>query len=119
MCENVELIVDWSDVHDYLGLTLDYTYRKDRYVKLTMYNFLEDILKEVDKEGDMNGEYMTSAAVNLFTVVETSEKLSVNKADYFHRIVARLLFALKWARPDLKLVVAYLCKRVKCPNKAD
>ena len=68
-----ELTVNCTDVHDYLGLTLDFTHRKERYVKLTMYNFLEDILKEVDEKGDMAGECVIPAAENLFTVVETSE----------------------------------------------
>ena len=114
-----KLTVNRSDVHDYLGLQIDYTHRKDRYVKLIMYDFLEDILKEVNEKGDINGEYVTPAAANLFTVVETSEKLSANKADYFHRIVVRLLFASKRARPDLQVAVAYLCTRVKFPNEAD
>ena len=79
--------------------------------------FLEDIL-EVNKKGDINGECVTSAAANLFNIVESSENLSVNKADYFHRIAARLLFASKQARPDLQVAIAYLCARVKCPNEA-
>ena len=84
-----------------------------------MYNFLEDIVKEVGKKGDTNGECVTLTAANLFTVVETSEKLSVNKTDYFHQLVARLLFALKRARPGLHMAVAYPCTRVNCPNKAN
>ena len=114
-----ELTVNRSDVHDFLGLQLDYMHRKDHYVKLTMCYFLEDILKEVDEKDDMNGKCVTPAAANLFTVVQTSKKLSVNKADYFHRIVAGLLFASKRARPDLQVAVAYVCTRVKCPNEAD
>ena len=114
-----ELSVNRSDIHDYLGLCSDYTHRKECYVKLTMYNFFKDILEEIKEKGNMNGECVTPAAVNLFTVVETSEKLSVNKADYFHRLVTRLLFASKRARPDIQVAVAYLCTRAICPNEAN
>ena len=67
----------------------------------------------------MNRKCVTPAAANSFTVVETSKKLSVNKANYFLWLVARLLFASKRARSDLQTAVAYLCTRVKCPNEAD
>ena len=40
-------------------------------------------------------------------------------ADKFHRTVARFLCAGKRARPDIQVVVAFLCKRVKEPNNGD
>ena len=40
-------------------------------------------------------------------------------ADFFHRIVAMFLYVAKRARPDLQVAVAFLCKRVKCPNVGD
>ena len=52
-------------------------------------------------------------------MIEISENLEVDKADSFHRMVARLLFAAKRARPDIQVAVAYLCTRVKYPNEAD
>ena len=39
--------------------------------------------------------------------------------DLFHRIVARFLYVDKRARSDLQVVVAFLCKRVECPNIDD
>ena len=44
-----ELTVKWSDMYDYLGLYLNYTDRKDHYVKLKMYDCLKDILNEVNE----------------------------------------------------------------------
>ena len=66
-----ELTVNDIDVHNYLGLTVGFTHPKERCVKLTMYNFLNDILMGVDKKGDMVEQSITQAAENLFTVIET------------------------------------------------
>ena len=46
-------------------------------------------------------------------------KLDASTADLFHCIVAKLLYVAKRARPDLQVAVAFLCKRVKCPNVGD
>ncbi|MGK3737709.1 MAG: hypothetical protein ACI90V_004556, partial [Bacillariaceae sp.] len=104
-----------GDIHDYLGLTIDYS--ENQKVKFTMYDYLEDILEEMP--GDMNGTSPTPASDNLFDVDEDSPALSEKEADFFHRTTARLLFAAKRARPDLQVAVAYLCTRVKSPNQSD
>ena len=69
-----------------------------------MYNFFKDILKEVNEKGDMTREYVSPVAENLFTIVGTSEKLSVNKANYVH-IVVRLLFASKSTKIKINAVI--------------
>ena len=71
-----------------------------------MYDFLEDILKEVDEKGDMLGTAITPASDKLFETDEKSEKLPPKEANYYHRIVARLLFASKRARPDILTAVS-------------
>ena len=48
-----------------------------------------------------------------------SPNWSTKDAKLFHRHVARLLFASKRARPDIQVCVAFLCTRVKSPNKQD
>ena len=47
-----------------------------------MYDFLEDILKEVDEKGDMNGTAATPASDKLFEVNKNSEKLPQKEAGY-------------------------------------
>ena len=111
------VIITEGKVHEYVGMTLDWS--NDSYVKITMYDFLEDILKEVDEKGDMNGTSPTPASDKLFETDKNSEKLSEKEADYYHRIVARLLFASKRARPDLLTAVSYLCSTVKSPTISD
>ena len=83
-----------------------------------MYDYLKDILKEADERGDMN-ETAVTASDDLFTVDESSPKLSDEMSDYFHRVTARFLFAAKRARPDIQVAVAFLYTRVKCLTESD
>jgi hypothetical protein len=103
-----------GDIHDYLGLTIDFS--KKGTVKFTMYDYLEDILSEMP--ADMKGTSPTPASDRLFDAEEESPPLNEKEADFFHRTTARLLFAAKRARPDLQVAVAYLCTRVKSPNQS-
>ena len=82
-----------------------------------MYDYLEDILSETP--ADFDSEDVTPAISELFTVNLTQQKLDAATADLFHRIVARLLYVAKRTRPNLQAAVAFLCKRVKCPNIGD
>ena len=76
------LTITRGPIHDYLGMTLDWS--NQDYTKITMYDFLQDILKEVDEKKDMKGTAATPASPNLFEVDEESPKLSQSEADYFH-----------------------------------
>ena len=102
-------------IHEYLGLTLDYSVKGK--VIFTMYDFIEDILNEVPD--DMGGTKPTPAKSNLFTIDDTSEPLDTKASEFFHRTTARLLYAAKRVRPDLQLVVSFLCTRVKRPTVQD
>ena len=82
-----------------------------------MYDYLEDILDEAPAYFD--GEDVTPAVSELFTVNLTLRKLDASTAEVFHHIVAKFLYDAKRARPDLQVAVAFLCKRVKCPNIGD
>ena len=96
-------------------MTIDWT--TEGNVVFTMYDYLEDILAETPL--DFDGEDVTPAISELFFVNETHQKLDATTADLFHRIVARFLYVAKRARHDLQVAVAFLCKRVKCPNIGD
>ena len=92
-------------------------YSNEDYVKFTMYNFIEDVLKEA--KDDMNRLLPWPADSKLFTVDWESPRLSAEDADYFHIMTARLLFACKRVRPDIQVGVAFLCTRVKDPTEED
>ena len=53
----------------------------------------------------------------LFTVYKTSLRLGTVKANLFHSMTARLLFAVTQAQPDIQVTVAYLCTRVCEPTE--
>ena len=73
------LTVTKGKVHNYLGINIDYG--NENYVKLTMYDYIEDILKEARK--DMNRTCPTPALGTLFNVNKQSPKLNAEDAEYF------------------------------------
>jgi hypothetical protein len=60
------LVVNRGKVHDYLGMTLDYSV--EGKVKILMKKYIEEMLEELPD--DMNGKTATPAANHLFTVSE-------------------------------------------------
>ena len=104
-------------VHDYLGMTIDYS--RENMVMITMFDYLQDILANIPDTLKTNKGCPTPAAAHLFQVNDKAEKLNKQDADIFHRTVARLLFAAKRARPDIQTAIAFLCTRVKSPDVDD
>ena len=93
-------------VHDYLGMTLDYSLPGK--VAFTMFDFLEDVIVEApDNLKKSRSQY--PATQNLFKVNQSSPLLPNKDSELFHRLVARLLFASKRGRPDIQVSVAFLC----------
>jgi hypothetical protein len=109
------LTVTWGKVHEYLGMTLDFS--KPEKAMILKIEYIDNILKDMSTEFD--GYAATPAANHLFMVNENATKLDEDKADMFHHNVAKLLFLCKRARPDIQTAVAFLCTRVKGPDTDD
>ena len=109
------LTVNRGKIHDYLGMTLDFT--EDGKVKIKMLDYVEKMLAETPKE--MDGKAPTPAANHLFDVDEDSPLLEEARAQVFHTFVAKTLFLCKRARPDLQTAVAFLTTRVREPTEDD
>ena len=109
------LTASYGKVHEYLGMDIDWS--TEGMVVFTMYDYLEDILTESPPEFD--GEDVTPAVSELFTVNMTHQKLDTPTPELFHLIVAKFLYIAKRARPDFQVAVTFLCKLVKCPNVGD
>ncbi len=63
---------------------------------------------------------MTSPAhPKLRDVDEECDKLSGVKRDGFHSIVAKLLWIMKRARPDLETAIDFICNRVDKSDEDD
>ena len=103
------LTVTRGKVHDYLGMTYDYTILGK--VKITMLDFVQGMLDECP-EDLMKGPSATPAANHLFNVDPECNKLSNEKASRFHHLTSKLLYLSKCARPDLQTTVLFLMTRV-------
>jgi len=113
-----KMTVSRGKVHQYLGMTLDYRVRGQ--VKISMFDYIKEILTAFDKADPKGGGVKSSAAPeNLFRVDEDCEKLPPNKSVEFHNLVAKTLYATKRARPDTCTSIAFLTTRVRAPDKDD
>jgi len=112
------MVVSRGKIHKYLGMTLDYSVRGQ--VKISMFDYVDEILAAFDKAEPKGGGTKSSAAPeNLFTVNEDCEKISQDKVVQFHNLVAKTLYATKRARPDTCTAIAYLTTRVREPDTDD
>jgi Reverse transcriptase (RNA-dependent DNA polymerase) len=113
-----EMKVSRGKVHKYLGMTLDFTERG--IVKISMFEYVEEILATFDKADPKGGGTKTSAAPeDLFKIDQDCEKLGQNRAVEFHNLVAKTLFATKRARPDTCTSISFLTTRVRAPDRDD
>ena len=63
----------------------------------------------------MKEESATPDAHHLFYIAEDATKISQADAVLFHPFVAQLLYISKRARPDIQIVVSFLCTIVIGP----
>ena len=102
-------------VHDYLGMTLDFT--KPGVAQITMQPYIENVLKALPD--NMSGVSPTPAANHLFDVNPDLPPLNDKDQEFFHHVVAQLLFRCKRGRPNIQTAVAFLCTRVQHPTTED
>jgi hypothetical protein len=112
-----DMIVSRGRVHDYLGMTLDFTNKGE--FKVTMIDYLKGVLNDFPEI--ITGTAITPATTNLFDVRPDNEQkfLGEEQARAFHQSVAQLLFATTRARKDTQHTVAFLATRVKSPDEDD
>ena len=67
----------------------------------------------------MKGSKSTAAPKNLFEVDDKCPALDKSKKEAFHRLVAKVLFATKRARPDTATAISFLTTRTQKPDKDD
>ena len=105
-------------VHEYLGMTIDF--RVKGQVKITMPKHIQALLDFFDKISPKATGTKTSAAPkDLFTVDDNCKKLSKERLEQYHSIVAQALFSTKQARPDNGTSILFLTTRVREPNEDD
>ncbi len=102
-------------VHDYLGMTFDFSFTKE--VRVNMWDYLRNVIKEFPEE--ITGVCATPAGDYLFKVRDDGKKLNEEQAEAFHHTVYQLLFAANRARRDIQTAVSFLTTRVKDPDEDD
>jgi hypothetical protein len=106
------MAVSRGKIHKYLGMTLDYSVPGQ--VKITMLDYVNEILAAFDKAEPKGGGTRTSAAPDsMFKVDEYCEKLTQANAVEFHNLVVNTLYATKRSRPDTCTAIAFLTTRVR------
>jgi hypothetical protein len=103
-------------VHDYLGMTHDFSNTGE--VAVTMIDYIKSVLHDAPKE--MRGSAATLAANHLFKVNQVDPVLlGKENADIYVHIVMQLLYLSQRARPDLRTAVSFLCGRLTKPDADD
>jgi hypothetical protein len=101
--------------HVFLGMSV--TYKDDGTVQIIMKDHLQSAITVFDD--DITTSVTSPAQRDLFEVDNTREKLSIEKSENYHKVVAKLLHVSKRARLDIQLPVSFLCTRVSCSDISD
>ena len=85
--EIAPLTVTRGKVHEYLGMTIDYS--EEGKVKFTMYDYIDDLLEELPPH--MQGSAASPAAAHLFeTNTEDPKLLSLSEREVIHHRAATI-----------------------------
>ena len=103
-------------VHDYLGMTFDFS--EPGKVKVDMIDYMCAMVDDFSTKFKPTDTAPNPAAEDLFAL-GNGPKLEKEQAEEFHTFVAKGLFACKRARPDIHTAITALCTHVKSPNQDD
>jgi hypothetical protein len=97
---------------------MTFNYEVPGKVKITMEGFIKDLL---DTCQDIIGVSAIPGDPNLFRIADevNNPLLPDNLCEFFHSMVAKLLYLCKRIRPDILTEVAFLTKRVLAPQRDD
>jgi hypothetical protein len=101
--------VSRGKIHEYLGMTLDYT--TTGIVRVTMFKYVDEIIETFLKFDSVKLK-LTAAPEDLFKIDEDDTLLGKQQKEGFHTVVAKTLYATKRARPDTCTSVSFLTTRV-------
>ena len=114
--KDTPLTVSHGEVHDYLGMTLDF--RTKGEVKINMEHYIDMMLQDAPDE--MKGTATTPAAPHLFKVNNKDPQyLGAEKKKNFVHLVMQGLYLSQRGRPDIRTAIAFLCGRLRSPDEDD
>jgi hypothetical protein len=111
-----ELVISRGNKHNLLGMHVEMN-RNNKTVEIEMKDQLQEAIDTFGEEVDKS--VVTPALKNLFVINSEAKKLNNEDSDMFHSVVAKLLFIMKHARPDLKTAVSFLMTRVSKSDEDD
>ena len=97
--------------HNVLGMNIKF---KDKTVKISMKKHIQ---KATNRFMDDTTRNAASPAIRYLFKTRKTAKLSKEKSDNFHSIVASLLFISMRCRLDIQESVAFLCNRIAEPDE--
>jgi hypothetical protein len=101
--------------HVFLGM--DIVFKGDGNLSIGMKEYVREAIAAFGN--DVTKAAATPARNNIFDVDESAILLEKDKADIYHRVVAKLLYVSHRGRPDIQLAVAFMCTRVSCSTTQD
>ena len=96
--------------HDFLGMGI--AFRDDGTVAIDMKDHIRETIELFEEIEKIDIQVSSPANGKLFSVDENAERLVGRKSEVFHSVVAKVLFIMKRARPDMELTNSFLCTRV-------
>jgi len=100
-----KLVVSRGKEHTFLGM--DLKFKDNSKVHVGMTGYIEEAIVLFGE--DVSEHVKNMVTKKLFVVDENSKPLSTDKAEIFHSVVAKLLWVEKRSRPDIELVILFLC----------
>ena len=110
-----EMSITRGKKHTYVGINFEF--KANGTVDVEMEDYMKECIEEFPEE--ITKASTSPATQFLFDVNDDCDPLSPDNMEIFHKIVAKLLFACKRARPDIQTVVAFLTTRVSKSNDDD
>ena len=113
-----KMTVKEGNKHTFVGM--DFEFIGDGKVQISMIEYLRECIETFEEEdSEISKKCATPGKHDLFKVDNDSPKLTEERAEKFHNIVAKLLYVSKRARLDIDLAVSFLCTRVAEPTEQD
>ena len=92
-------------LHEYLGMTLDYSVPGQ--VSIDMSHYVEKMVKGFPQENLKGGSVASTWNENLFKVQHDSDPLEKKQAELFHTVTMQALFLCRRGHPDIAPAIAY------------
>ena len=114
--KDTPLTVSHGQVHDYLGMTLDFHNKGE--VHINMEHYINMMMQDAPKE--MEGTSSTPAASHLFKVnLKDPQLLETEQKRIFIHLVMQGLYLSQRGCPDIRTAIAFLCGQLHNPDEDD